>query len=403
MRRCANVTMQPSSRIREGSCAKSKLCLLVNMISPSRLPLYSALAERFDLLVLHGGKEGNRDAWRDLDEALPRAKVKRAWGWQIPMIKREGGKFFDHQYIHITPGYLWDLLSFRPEAIVANEMGFRTVIALIYGTVFRKPVWVWWGGTQHTERRIGFARRMLRAVISRWTRRWISYGWTSTEYLRSLGVKDDRIVEIQNAVDESRFGAEMEPEFDLWPKPVLLHVGQFIARKGIEPLLHVAAKLQREGREFSLLLVGSGRDQRALERLSDNLNLQNVHFGRAQEPEQMPAVYRSANVLIFPTLEDVWGLVANEAVLSGLPVLCSQYAGCAHELFTPENIFDPQNISEFEKKLRVAIEGKLPKPDPSRLKTTSQNASELIRAIEYSIYGAVAPLPHSTVSVSDRS
>jgi glycosyltransferase involved in cell wall biosynthesis len=395
--------MQPSSRPDGQSCAKSKLCLLVNMISPGRVPLYSALAERFDLLVLHGGKESNRDAWRDLDEALPSARVKRAWGWQIPMIKTESGKFFDHQYIHITPGYLWGLLSFRPEAVVTNEMGFRTVIALAYGTLFGKPVWVWWGGTLHTERKIGFARRMLRAVISRWARRWISYGWTSTEYLRSLGVKDDRILEIQNAVDESRFGAAVEPEFEFWPKPVFLHVGQFIARKGVEPLLHAAAKLQREGREFSLLLVGSGRDQRALAQLSEELNLQNVHFRPAQEPERMPAVYRSADVLVFPTLEDVWGLVANEAILSGLPVLCSQYAGCAHELFTSETIFDPHNIGEFEEKLRIAIEGRLPKPDPSRLKTTSGNAGELIRAIEHSIHGPVAPLPHSAVSVSDRS
>jgi glycosyltransferase involved in cell wall biosynthesis len=403
MRHCAKVTTQPSSRPREHSCGKSKLCLLVNMISPARLPLYSALAEKFDLLVLHGGKEGNRDAWRDLDESLPNARVKRAWGWQVPMIKRECGEFFDHQYIHITPGYLWDLLSFRPEVVVTNEMGFRTIIALTYGTVFRKPVWVWWGGTLHTERKIGFARRTLRAVISRWARRWISYGWASTEYLRSLGVKDDRVLEIQNAVDENRFGAEVDPEFEFWPKPVLLHVGQFIARKGVEPLLHAAAKLQREGREFSLLLVGSGRDQRSLAQLSEDLNLQNVHFCPAQEPERMPAAYRSADALIFPTLEDVWGLVANEAILSGLPVLCSQYAGCARELFTPENIFDPHNSKEFEEKLRLAIEGKLPKPDPSRLKTTSQNAGELIRAIEHSIHGAIAPPPHPALSVSDRS
>ena len=106
------------------SNAKSKVCLLVNMISPARLPLFSALAERFDLLVLHGGKESNRDTWHDLDEALPNAIVKRAWGWQVPMIRRERGKFFDHQYIHITPGYLWHLLTFRPEASSPVRWGF---------------------------------------------------------------------------------------------------------------------------------------------------------------------------------------------------------------------------------------------------------------------------------------
>ncbi len=385
------------------SNAKSKVCLLVNMISPARLPLFSALAERFDLLVLHGGKESNRDTWHDLDEALPNAIVKRAWGWQVPMIRRERGKFFDHQYIHITPGYLWHLLTFRPEAIITGEMGLRTVIALIYGSLFRKPVWVWWGGTLHTEHKIGSARRTLRAVISRWARHWISYGRTSTEYLLSLGVKDNRIVEIQNAVDESRFEVEVEPAFILEPKPILLHVGQFIARKGIEQLLHVVGDLQKEGREFSLLLVGSGQDQQPLSQLAEELNLQNVHFHPAQSSESMPAVYRSADVLVFPTLEDVWGLVANEAILSGVPVLCSRYAGCAKELFALENIFDPHDAEEFRVKLRIAIDGKLPNPDRSRLKTTAEIATELIRAIEYSIHVPASPLRRSGVSVSDHS
>ena len=64
----------------------------------------------------------------------------------------------------------------------------------------------------------------------------------------------------------------------------------------------------------------------------------------------MPATYRSADVLIFPTLEDVWGLVANEAELCGLPVLCSKYAGCAKEIFTAESIFDPMDTSDFVNK-----------------------------------------------------
>jgi glycosyltransferase involved in cell wall biosynthesis len=72
-------------------------------------------------------------------------------------------------------------------------------------------------------------------------------------------------------------------------------------------------------------------------------------------------------VLIFPTYEDVWGLVANEAILAGLPVLCSKYAGCAPELFDSECIFDPANKHEFAAALRKAAAGKLPRTDPSRL------------------------------------
>ena len=45
---------------------QSKIALLINMISPARIPLYAGLAASFDLLILHGGTERNRDSWRDV-------------------------------------------------------------------------------------------------------------------------------------------------------------------------------------------------------------------------------------------------------------------------------------------------------------------------------------------------
>ena len=361
-----------------------KVALLTNTIAPARIPIYTGLAAQFDLLVLHGGPEKNRDSWHAIEKQLTNAKVKKAWGWVIRLAKRENGRILDYQYIHIRPGYAWHLLLFRPEAVITNEMGLRTLTALVYGTLFRKPVWVWCGSTLHSERNIGPARRLLRVVIAKWARQWISYGQTTTEYLLSLGIKRDDILQIQNAVDERRFSRGTTATFEIQPRPVLLHVGQFIPRKGIDLLLRAAATLEKEGREFSLLLVGSGPDKASLRQLSEELQLKNVYFEHSQVPEKMQSVYRSGDVLIFPTLEDVWGLVANEAMLAGLPVLCSKYAGCAPELFPPANIFDPRNPHEFTTKLREAVAGALPKPDLSRLKTTPQIVNSMVSAIENS-------------------
>lgn len=377
-----------------------KVALLVNMIAPARIPVYSGLASRFELLVLHGGSESNRDSWRDMEKALPGAQVIKAWGWQISIPRRQNGRVFDRRYIHITPGFLWHLLRYQPDVVITNEMGFRTLTALFYGSIFRKPVFVWWGGTTHTERDIGLVKRSLRALVSRWARRWISYGKTSTEYLRTLAIPRDRIMQIQNAVDEQRFTANVEPAFSLPTKPVVLYVGQFIARKGVELLLTAAAALQRDGVIFSLLLVGNGRDKLQMEKRAKDLQLNNVHFHAALPPEKMPAVYRSADVLVFPTLEDPWGLVANEAILSGVTVMCSRYAGCAEELFSAENIFDPENIPEFAEELRAAVLGKLPAPEPVRLKSTSQIVHALVEAVEKSVPQSTReeekePLTHS--------
>jgi glycosyltransferase involved in cell wall biosynthesis len=362
-----------------------RVAILTNIIAPARIPVFSRLADHFNLMILHGGTESNRDSWGGFDRDLPNAKVVNAWGWQIRRTRREQGQVFDQLYTHITPGCLWHLLRFGPDAVVSVEMGFRTLIALAYGTLFRRTVWVWWGGTCHTERKIGLAKTWVRGLISRWARHWISYGESSTEYLLTLGICRERILQIQNAVDERRFVAPAEPQFRIQVGPVLLYVGQLIARKGVEALLKAAAILQREGREFSLLLVGNGCDKEALERLAVDLELQNIYFRTALPPDKMPAAYRSGDILVFPTLEDVWGLVANEAVLSGLNVLCSKYAGCAQELFSPQSIFDPENTEEFTRKLRDALCGRLPKPDPARLSTTQQIVETLINALEKSL------------------
>lgn len=374
---------------------KQKLALLVNMISPARIPLYSALAEQFDLLVLHGGNEANRDTWRQTDRMLPGARVIKAWGWQIPLTRKVNGRVFDRRLLHITPGYLWHLFRFRPDILISNEMGLRTLIALAYSSGTQKPLWIWWGGTPHTERGIGTVKRLFRKLISRLADHWISYGKSSTDYLCSLGVNRNSVLEIQNSVDERNFLEARIPALEIKPRPVLLHVGQFTARKGIPLLLHAAAELQKRGCVFSLIFVGSGPEKIAAERLSQKLGLKNVLFMAAQTPAVMPSIYKSADVLIFPTLEDVWGLVANEAVLSGLTVLCSKFAGCAEELFSPENIFDPKNQFEFLEKLGDALRLRLPRANLSRLRSTSELAASLVHALQ----GNDKPLSDSLICI----
>ncbi|HEX3660348.1 MAG TPA: glycosyltransferase family 4 protein [Acidobacteriaceae bacterium] len=366
---------------------KLRVALLINRIAPARIAIYSGLAREFELCIVQGARESNRTSWRGLDQEIPDAIVKEAWGWQLRLPRRAEGQIIDHQHIHIRPGIFWELLRFRPEVIIANEMGFRTVTALLYGMLFRVPVWVWWGGTAHTERNIGMARRALRFLITRLVSHWISYGKTSTKYLVSLKVPRSHIVEVQNSVDERPFTADPPAEFDLQPRPVVLCIGQLIARKGVVHFLQAAARLQKEGESFSILLVGDGPDKAAVERQIVDLGLENVHLHKSRRPELVPAVYKSADIVVFPTMEDVWGLVVNEAILSDRPVLCSRYAGCAEELVLAQSIFNPENQDEFTEKLRIALRGKLAGPDPSRLASTIENLERLVSAIQSSVSG----------------
>ena len=96
----------------------------------------------------------------------------------------------------------------------------------------------------------------------------------------------------------------------------------------------------------------------------------------------MTAVYRSGDVLVFPTLDDVWGLVVNEALWSDLPVLVSVYAGCARELVAPESTFDPMDPADFAMKLTRAVTAQLPRPDRTLLRRHGEVSGIILQELQ---------------------
>ncbi|MDW8343205.1 MAG: glycosyltransferase family 4 protein [Verrucomicrobiae bacterium] len=183
-------------------------------------------------------------------------------------------------------------------------------------------------------------------------------------------------------MDETMFLQAVKPMLNPQPRPALLVVGQLVPRKGLFELLHAASEVQREGYVFSLIFVGDGPLYDDLKRLVGNLGMKHVLFLPSHPPEVMPSIYRSGDSLVFPTLEDVWGLVVNEAMWCGLPVLASCYAGCTEELVPVENVVDPKNRESLKAGLRRAIEGKLVPPDLSRLLTIKEVGNRIITDLQ---------------------
>lgn len=356
-----------------------RLAIATNIVAPYRIPLYDALASDFDVRVITSGSETNRSGW---DEWAKRSEVsfRQAWGGSFAREKKDQqGNTYDLTFMHINPGLLFELTRWNPEAIITTEMGVRTLICLLYGVVARVPVWIWWGGTVHTERSIGPLRSGLRAFLARWAPNWISYGRTSTEYLRSISIPRSRICQIQNSVDETRFSPHGPLRFDLDSRKTdLLCVGQLMNRKGIPHLLRALREVLQVERQFRLHLVGTGPEEDHYKDMAGTFGLSDhvVFHGRVA-PEEMPAVYRSCDALVFPTLEDVWGLVVNEAIYSRLPVLSSVYAGSTHELVPEPNHVDPRSHASLVQGLLSAVRGELIPSDPSRLLTTTEIARKM--------------------------
>ncbi len=358
-----------------------RIAILTNMVAPYRAPLYAALARWFDVTVLVGQHEPNRPGWENFGEQLNRSgvAVRRVAGVTL---ERDRGP--DKAWIHIEPGYAVELLRVRPHAVVSAEIGWRSLIAMLWHAATHTPTWIWWEGTAHAARHVGGMRWVLRRLFARKAPRWISAGTSASNYLLSLGVPRARILEVQNCTDESLF-RPCRPAVNIEPRPVLLYVGQLIRRKGIQQLLEAASRLQSRGAVFSVLIVGDGPEREALQSRCRALGLSNVHWLGNRAWQTLPAIYSSADCLVFPTLEDVWGFVVNEAILCGLPVASSIYAGSTVDLVPPENSFDPLEPADFDRILDLAVTGRLVRSDPGSLLSIHEAAEILARDILHRI------------------
>lgn len=343
-----------------------RVAILTNLLAPYRIPVYEGLAQHFSVDVIYQGEPSGRSSWqewaRNSDTPL---NLHRSRSIRIEYTRSVRGIDLDRRFFHIPYGLPINLVRLRPEAVLSVEMGIRTWIAQIFGWLFRRPVWVWWGGTLHTERDTGRFRRWNRALMSRFVRHWISYGDSSTDYLLSIGVSRTRILQIQNCVDERLFESTDVKQLD---GLTILTVGQLVRRKGLDLLLESTARLYEEGLRFKLIIIGDGPERIRLEALAMDLAISHsVDFVGSVAPEKIAEYYHMSSGFVFPTLEDVWGLVVNEAMWSGIPVISSVFAGCSQEIVYSEAIFNPKNPKDFDRALRDLVNGYIPSGSPSKI------------------------------------
>ena len=128
--------------------------------------------------------------------------------------------------------------------------------------------------------------------------------------------------------------------------------------KGIEEILEAWAGVPESIVEnWTLVFVGDGPEAFRVCEAATRRRREIVHVG-AVPPEEMPGIYAAADLLVFPSIGDPWGLVVNEAFACGLPVLCSELAGCADDLIEPEGngwLFDPTDAGSAATALAEAL------------------------------------------------
>lgn len=229
-----------------------------------------------------------------------------------------------------------------------------------------------------------FIKESLKRFIVNRAQAFFCFGKTSADYLESLGVKPSQIP-VRNAavIDEevisARYNAEKKANVNVARAYRFVFVGRLAPEKNLGTLLRAFAQvrpLDSEILSWEMMLIGDGPKRATLEKLTAELGLQNkISFAGGLPWYKVPDLLVHCDVLVLPSKSEPWGLVVNEAMVCGLPVIVSKNCGCVADLvkngvngFT----FDPDNQQELETALAFFIQ------NPEKMAAMGQESRRLI-------------------------
>ena len=320
-----------------------RVALLMNFVAPYRVPLFERLRDMVGELriLISTPMESDRawvPDWGNLDVVVQRNVTLRP-------SKVDALGFRRKLHVHVPYDTLPQLLRYRPDCVVSVELGPRTLQALTYKMLRpRTPLLVWCKLSEHSERGWGRVRTLARSAIFRWADGVLVNGESGARYVMRFGVPDGRIVRINQPVDVARFAAARRTRPD-GAGERLLHVGMLNGRKGVLPFAErlIGWARRNPSRTLEMWWLGDGEERATLEGLAWPDNLRPSFLGN-RPYEEVPGILAECDILVFPTLLDEWGLVVNEAMAVGLPVLGSIYSQAVEELVAEGRtgwVYDP--------------------------------------------------------------
>ena len=306
--------------------------LLSEMLQPYRIPLFNLLAERDDLefkVLPLSTKEANRQWEVDLEavrfdyEVLPSKDFYiRPLDWGL----------------HLNRGVIQALEQFKPDVICGTGYVSPAYITAQRYAREQGCGYVLWTGSTEKSSRIGKGplRWLKRRFVGR-SDSALAYGSAAKKLLVNLGANPERIVAGYNTVDidvAARITEEasIESNYLSWrekyPKRNILFIGQIIARKGLDSLIRAFARAAQP--DLGLIIVGDGALRNSIE--SQYENVPNLFWEGYVQSHDMGRYFAASDVLAMPSEIEVWGLVVNEAMAAGLPVIATTCSGAAEDL-----------------------------------------------------------------------
>jgi glycosyltransferase involved in cell wall biosynthesis len=315
---------------------KRRLVIITEIISPYRIPLFNALARHPDVdlhVIFLGETDPNLRQWQVYKQEIDFSfHVLPSW-------RRRIGRY----NALLNSGMTKALKGAAPEVILCGGYSYvASWQALRWAGRYHVPFLLWSESNLQDFRRSHAPTEFLKKRFLQRCSGFVVPGRSAFEYMRAHGVNENSIFIAPNAVDNElysraaenalRHEAALRKELDL-PGRYFLFVGRLVRDKGVFELLRAYANLNQGVRqEVGLVFVGDGEARSLLEKEANSISSGRIQFAGFTQREQLGVYYGLADALVLPTYTDTWGMVVNEAMACGLPVVVSRAAGCTADL-----------------------------------------------------------------------
>lgn len=334
-----------------------RVVLLDNMLPPYRIPLYNKLVKYlgWDLEVYLCSKREKDRLWNIVLEGLCfKVKVLKGVYFLIKFPIFQSGIY----HFHLNFGIICRLLKKDIDVFIISGYGsFTSQIAIWLAFLLRVPTVLWVRSfNKKGISQDNFSRRTInwwKSCVIRKANAYIAPGRKTFSYLKNLNIDPKFIRTIGNPIDNNLFN-KINYSVKCYDKKkgeiVILFVGRLIAMKGINILLSAFSMI--DDKNLTLLMIGDGPLRGEVEKAKrKDYRIKYIEFIPRNE---LVRYYRLADFFVLPSVYEPWGLVINEAMNSGLPIITTNDVGAAGEIVQDSVngcVIEPNNISALTRKI----------------------------------------------------
>lgn len=359
-----------------------KVLFVANIPTPYRVDFFNELGNKCDLTVVFEGKKAT-----DRNEAWKAGEFRNFKACHLKGIRTGSDSFFCPGIIKLLKEN-WDFI------VLGCYYTPTSMLAIEYLKLRKKKFAIEADGGRignDSWLRLRVKRHFLSAADF-----WFSSGKTTTDYFAHYGAKRERCFEypftslksgdLYESVESLvKDGKKLPREVN--GKYTVLSVGRFMYLKGYDVLLKAAAELRDK---VDVVLVGGKPLKEYLEYV-EKLQLTNITFVDFKSKEELREYFLKADLFVHPTRKDSWGLVVNEALAYGLPVITTKDCVAGLELIKDGYngyLFDTDDVEGMVDRILLTVEAleKSDKPVENALESIKEYTITNMAQAHYQVF-----------------